>query len=504
MDTLLALDQGTTSSRAILFDRQGDIQAVAQQEFTQHYPMPGWVEHDPAEIWQSQLAVTRTVLAEAARQGWTVRGMGITNQRETTVLWERVTGRPLAPAIVWQDRRTAPRCQALRRDGLAEAVRGRTGLELDAYFSATKLEWLLDQIPGARARAAAGELAFGTIDSWLIHRLTGGQAHLTDPSNAARTMLFNIHTLDWDEALLKIFRIPRAVLPRVVPSSGICATTDPSVLGLKLPIAGVAGDQQAAAFGQACFTPGLAKNTYGTGCFLTVTTGSRPAASEHRLLSTVGWSLGEVPQHATTYLLEGSVFVAGAVVQWMRDGLGIIRSSAEVEALATSVPNSGGVTLVPAFTGLGAPHWDAAARGTLLGLTRGSTRAHIARAALESIALQSADLLEAVHQDLGQPLAELRVDGGASANDFLMQYQADVLGVPVVRPRVTETTALGAATLAGLALGWWSGPEELAVRWREERRFDPRMGEDERQATLERWRRAVERARAWADGEQMG
>ncbi|MBL8448085.1 MAG: glycerol kinase GlpK, partial [Zoogloeaceae bacterium] len=372
------------------------------------------------------------------------------------------------------------------------------------YFSATKLEWLLDHLPGARIRAAAGELAFGTIDSWLIARLTGGRAHLTDPSNAARTMLFNIHALDWDEALLDIFRIPRAVLPKVIPSSGICATTDPAVLGLALPIAGVAGDQQAAAFGQACFTPGLAKNTYGTGCFLTVTTGAEPVASAHRLLSTVGWSLAERLPQATTYLLEGSVFVAGAVVQWLRDGLGIIQSSAEVEALAASVADNGGVTLVPAFTGLGAPHWDAAARGTLLGLTRGSTRAHIARAALEAIALQSADLLEAVHQDLGRPLAELRVDGGAAANNLLMQYQADVLGVPVVRPRVTETTALGAATLAGLALGFWSGPEELAERWQEERRFEPRMGTDERQATLDRWRRGVERARGWADGESVG
>lgn len=495
MDTVLALDQGTTSSRAILFGPEGQVLALAQREFAQHYPRPGWVEHDPEEIWKTQLAVAREVLAQAGARR--VRAVGVTNQRETTVLWDRATGRAVAPAIVWQDRRTAPRCAELRAAGRAEAIRDRTGLELDPYFSATKLEWLLDHVPGARARAEAGELAFGTIDSWLVYRLTGGRAHLTDVSNAARTLLFDIHRLAWDEGLLAEFRIPRGLLPAVVASSGVAAATDPAVLGLELPIAGIAGDQQAAAFGQACLEPGMAKNTYGTGCFLMVNTGDRPVASRHRLLTTVGWKIGE----RVDYMLEGSVFMAGAVVQWLRDGLGIIASAAEIEPLAASVADNGGVTLVPAFAGLGAPHWDASARGTILGLTRGATRAHIARAALESIALQNADLLEAVYQDRGQPLAELRVDGGAARNDLLMQFQADVLGVPVVRPRVTETTALGAATLAGLAVGLWSSPEDIARHWQEERRFEPAMGDDQRQAVLARWRRAVERARDWEEGD---
>lgn len=495
MDTVLALDQGTTSSRAILFGPEGQVLALAQREFAQHYPRPGWVEHDPEEIWQSQLAVAKEVLAQAGTRP--VRALGVTNQRETTVLWDRATGRAIAPAIVWQDRRTAPRCAGLRAAGRAAAIRDRTGLELDPYFSATKLEWLLDHTPGARARAEAGELAFGTIDSWLVYRLSGGRAHLTDVSNAARTLLFDIHRLAWDDALLAEFRIPRGLLPTVVASSGVAAATDPVVLGLELPIAGIAGDQQAAAFGQACLAPGMAKNTYGTGCFLMVNTGDRPVASHYRLLTTVGWKIGE----RVDYMLEGSVFMAGAVVQWLRDGLGIIASAGEIEPLAASVADNGGVTLVPAFAGLGAPHWDASARGTILGLTRGATRAHLARAALESIALQNADLLEAVHQDRGQPLAELRVDGGAARNDLLMQFQADVLGVPVVRPRVTETTALGAATLAGLGVGLWSSPEDIARHWREERRFEPAMGADQRQAVLARWRRAVERARAWEEGD---
>jgi glycerol kinase len=495
MDTVLALDQGTTSSRAIVFDAEGRIRALAQQEFPQHYPQPGWVEHDPEEIWQSQLAVARRVLAQVGAEVRSIRAIGVSNQRETTVLWERASGRAIAPAIVWQDRRTAARCAALHAAGHAEAIRARTGLEVDAYFSATKLEWLLDNVPGARARAEAGELAFGTIDSWLVYRLTGGRVHVTDPSNASRTLLYDIHKLGWDEALLAEFRIPAALLPRVVPSSGVSASTDGAILGLELPIAGIAGDQQAAAFGQACLTPGMAKNTYGTGCFLMVNTGARPVDSSNRLLTTVGWQIGE----RVDYFLEGSVFIAGAVVQWLRDGLGIIGSADEIEALAASVADNGGVSLVPAFAGLGAPHWDASARGTILGLTRGSTRAHIARAALESIALQSADVLEAARRDAGVPLAELRVDGGAARNDLLMQFQADVLGVPVLRPRVTETTALGAATLAGLAVGVWSSPEDIAQHWQVERRFEPGMGADQREAALARWRRAVERARGWAE-----
>jgi glycerol kinase len=495
MDTVLALDQGTTSSRAIVFDAEGRIRALAQEEFPQHYPQPGWVEHDPEDIWQSQLAVARRVLAEVGGEVRSIRAVGVSNQRETTVLWERASGRAIAPAIVWQDRRTAGRCAALHAEGRAEAIRARTGLEVDAYFSATKLEWLLDHVPGARARAEAGELAFGTIDSWLVYRLTGGRAHVTDPSNASRTLLYDIHKLAWDEELLAEFRIPAALLPTVVASSGICARTDGAILGLELPIAGIAGDQQAAAFGQACLSPGMAKNTYGTGCFLMVNTGPRPVDSSNRLLTTVGWKIG----NRVDYFLEGSVFIAGAVVQWLRDGLGIIASAAEVEPLAASVVDNGGVTLVPAFAGLGAPYWDASARGTLLGLTRGSTRAHIARAALESIALQSADVLEAARRDAGQPLAELRVDGGAARNNLLMQFQADVLGVPVVRPLVTETTALGAATLAGLAVGVWSSPEDIAQHWREERRFEPNLGAGQREAVLARWRRAVERSRAWAE-----
>jgi glycerol kinase len=495
MGYILALDQGTTSSRAIVFDAEGRIHALAQEEFPQHYPRPGWVEHDPEDIWRSQLAVARRALAALGSEVAAVRALGIANQRETTVLWERAGGRALAPAIVWQDRRTAARCAALHAAGRAEAIRERTGLVVDAYFSATKLEWLLDHIPGARVRAEAGELAWGTVDSWLVYRLSGGRAHVTDPSNASRSLLYDIHKLAWDEGLLAEFRVPAALLPSVVPSSGECASVDAALLGCALPIAGIAGDQQAAAFGQACLSPGMAKNTYGTGCFLMVNTGARPVDSRNRLLATVGWQIGD----RVDYFLEGSVFMAGAVVQWLRDGLGIIASAAEIEALAASVADNGGVSLVPAFTGLGAPHWDASARGTILGLTRGSTRAHIARAALESIALQSADVLEAARRDAGVPLAELRVDGGAARNDLLMQFQADVLGVPVLRPRVTETTALGAATLAGLAVGMWSGPEDIAQHWQVERIFEPAMAAGEREAVLARWRQAVERARGWAE-----
>ena len=505
MDYLLALDQGTTSSRAIAFDSQGRVAALAQREFTQHFPQPGWVEHDAQEIWASQLGVARECLQKLRKQtghaagGARIAAIGITNQRETTVLWDRATGQPVAHAIVWQDRRTTSRCDALRRAGKAGLIQRKTGLVLDAYFSATKLEWLLDHVPGIRARAQAGELAFGTIDSWLIWNLTGGKVHATDASNASRTLLMNIHTLDWDDDLLRLFNIPRAVLPCIAPSCGVLGETLHEWLGEVVPIAGVAGDQQAATFGQACFAPGMAKNTYGTGCFMLMNTGDSAVASRNKLLTTVGWQgPGEAGRRRTAYCLEGSVFMAGATVQWLRDSLQIIQSAAEVEALASSVPDTGDVFLVPAFAGLGAPDWDGSARGTLVGLTRGTTRAHIARAALEAIALQSADLFAAMTRDAGIALTELRVDGGASRNDLLMQMQADFLGVPVVRPRVTETTALGVAYLAGLAVGMWTDGVDISQHWSIDRRFEPRLTEPERQARLARWREAVERSKKWA------
>ena len=497
MEYVLALDQGTTSSRAIVFDRDGRVVTVAQREFRQIFPQPGWVEHDAREIWATQHAVA---LEAMERSGASVRSfvaLGITNQRETTLLWDRATGQPVANAIVWQDRRTAQRCDALRRQGRAARIQQKTGLVIDAYFAGTKLEWLLDNVPGARARAEAGELAFGTIDSWLVWNLTGGRVHATDASNASRTLLFNLHTQDWDQELLDLLRVPRAVLPDVVPSSGVLAETESSLFGAPLPIAGIAGDQQAATFGQACFTPGMAKNTYGTGCFMLMNTGAQPVASRNRLLTTVGWQ-GPPGAHRTAYCLEGSVFVAGAAVQWLRDGLQVLRSAPEVESLAAQVDDTGDVYLVPAFTGLGTPDWDGYARGALVGLTRGTTRAHIARAALEAIALQSADVFAAMMKDARIPLTELRVDGGASRNNLLMQMQADFLGVPVVRPQVTETTALGAAYLAGLATGFWSDGAQIAAQWQAERRFEPRMGEGERVAKLARWRQAVERAKGWA------
>jgi glycerol kinase len=488
---ILAIDQGTTSSRAILFDRAGRECGVAQQEFRQIFPQPGWVEHDANEIWQSQLAVIHAVLRDKEIDARAIAAIGITNQRETTVLWDRKTGEPVTNAIVWQDRRTAGLCDSLREQGKDKLIRDKTGLVVDAYFSGTKLKWLLDNVPGARARAERGELAFGTVDSWLIFKLTG--AHVTDSSNASRTLLFDIHRLRWDEELLHLLDIPASLLPQVVPSSGVVAQT--TLFGTPIAVAGIAGDQQAATFGQACHRPGMAKNTYGTGCFMLMNTGRQPVASNNNLLTTVGWTLGE----QTDYMLEGSVFMAGATVQWLRDGLGIIEKSSDVEALAMSVPDAGGVVFVPAFVGLGAPYWDAYARGTIVGMTRGTTKAHIARAALESIANQSADLLEAMQKDAAMPLTELRVDGGASRNDLLMQFQAGVLGVPVVRPKVTETTALGAAYLAGLATGFWSSQEEIAAQWQIERRFEPRMSADERAARLGIWRRAVERSRAWSD-----
>ena len=489
---ILALDQGTTSSRAIVFDRAGLAVANCQHEYPQHFPQPGWVEHDALDIWHSQLACARSALREAGIDAAQVAAIGIANQRETTLLWDRASGEPVARAIVWQDRRTAAMCDRLREGGRAEDIRQRTGLEVDAYFSATKLQWLLEHVPGARERAERGELAFGTVDSWLVYRLCG--RHVTDASNAARTMLFNIHSLRWDEELLALFDIPSSVLPEVVASSEVVGLAAEEWFGAAVPIAGIAGDQQAATFGQACHRPGLVKNTYGTGCFMLMHAGAAAPESHHRLLSTVGWSVNG----RTDYLLEGSVFMGGATVQWLRDGLGIITDSSDVEALALSVPDSGGVMLVPAFTGLGAPHWDQYARGAIVGMTRGTTGAHIARAAVEAIAYQSAELLAAMQKDAACLVTEMRADGGAARNDLLMQFQADLLGIPVVRPRVTETTALGAAYLAGLAVGYWEGVDEIARQWQVERRFEPVMDAGRRAELMARWGRAVAHAKGWA------
>ena len=492
---ILAIDQGTTSSRAILFNRSGRIHGIAQQEFRQIFPNPGWVEHDANEIWSSQLAVAQQVMKDHQLTAKDIAAIGITNQRETSVLWDKNTGEPVAHAIVWQDRRAASLCDTLRAEGKSELLRKKTGLVIDAYFSGTKLRWLLDNVPNARARAENGELAFGTVDSWLIYKLSG--EHLTDTSNASRTMLFNIHTLDWDDELLDILKIPRAILPKVVPSSGIAAKTDAKFFGAPIPIAGIAGDQQAATYGQACFHPGMVKSTYGTGCFILMNTGAA-VDSHNQLLTTVGWTTGHSTPHKTDYMFEGGVFMGGATIQWLRDGLGIIKQSSEVEALALTVPHSDGLTFVPAFSGLGAPHWDAYARGTMLGITRGTTAGHIARAALEGIAFQTADVLTAMQKDAGTPISELRVDGGAARNDLLMQFQADILNVPVVRPEVTETTALGAGYLAGLGVGYWSTQEEIASQWHVERRFEPAMAAAEREARLAVWKRAIERAGQWA------
>ncbi len=496
MRYILALDQGTTSSRAIVFDHDGAIAGVAQQEFRQLFPAPGWVEHDPLEIWRTQLHCAQQALAAAGARASDVAAIGITNQRETVVLWDRASGQPVANAIVWQDRRTANACAALRAEGVEPMITERTGLLIDPYFSATKLAWLLDEVPDARLRAERGELAFGTIDSWLIWNLTAGREHVTDVSNASRTLLANLRTLDWDDEMLRLFRIPRALLPRIVDSSAPVAESTPALFGAALPIAGIAGDQQAATFGQACFAPGMAKNTYGTGCFMLLNVGGSPQASRNRLLSTAGWRRGGVPP---TYLLEGSVFVAGAAVQWLRDGLGIIERSEDVGPLAAQVPDSGGVVFVPAFAGLGTPHWDPNARGLLVGVTRGTQRAHIARATLEAIALQSADVLQAMQRDANAQLTELRVDGGAARNDLLMQMQADVIGVPVVRPAITETTALGAAYLAGLAVGFWRDESEISALWRVEKRFEPQPQSRQGETLREAWSRAVARAKAWAE-----
>ena len=493
MRYILALDQGTTSSRAIVFDAQGQIRGTGQKEFKQYFPKSGWVEHDASEIWSTQIGVAQEALANAGVRAGDIAAIGITNQRETVVVWDKKTGKPVHHAVVWQDRRTAAMCDALREAGHETLVRERTGLLIDPYFSGTKLKWLLDNVDGLRGRAEAGELAFGTIDSWLVYNLTGGELHLTDATNACRTLLYNVHEGGWDDELLELLNIPRAMLPDIRGSSEVYGETAPGLFGSRIKLAGIAGDQQAATFGQACLETGMVKNTYGTGCFMLLNTGSEPVASEHKLLTTVAWQRGG----ERTFALEGGVFVAGAVVQWLRDGLGIIRSSGDVEALAASVDDNGGVYLVPAFTGLGAPYWDAYARGTLVGLTRGSTAGHIARAALEAIAYQVADLLGAMRQDAELDIPELRVDGGASANDLMMQFQADILGIPVVRPQVTETTALGAAYLAGLAVDYWQDEREITENWTEDRRFEPNMDEGERARLLSRWRRAVERSRDW-------
>ncbi len=489
---LLALDQGTTSSRAIVFDRRGRAVAKAQQEFTQHFPQPGWVEHNPCDLWESTRRTALGAIAEANLTGKNIAAIGLTNQRETTLLWDRRTGRPLHRAIVWQDRRTADLCAKLKRDGLEPLFRRKTGLVLDPYFSGTKLRWLLDHIHGARRRAEKGELAFGTVDTWLLWQLTGGRVHATDVSNASRTLLLNLHTGDWDEELLKILRIPREILPDVHASSEVYGevSTLPALRGV--PISGIAGDQQAALFGQACWTPGMAKNTYGTGCFLLMHTGAQPVVSKNKLLTTIAWKF----EGKLEYALEGSVFIGGAVVQWLRDGLGLIAKSADVEKLAAQVKDNGGVYLVPAFAGLGAPHWDAGARGLICGLTRGSSAGHVARAALESIAYQSADLLAAMHADAGLKLRELRVDGGATVNAALMQFQADLLRVPVVRPRTTETTALGAAYLAGLAVGYWKNRAEIARLWQADRTFRAKAPAPTTRRLLAQWHEAVARSRS--------
>jgi len=493
---ILALDQGTTSSRAVLFDRAGRVAGISQREFTQFYPREGWVEHDAREIWVSQLAVAREALEKAGVSPRDLAALGITNQRETTILWDRKTGNPVHNAIVWQCRRTAGICDGLKKEGWEPRIREATGLVLDAYFSGTKVMWILDNVPGAREKAEAGDLLFGTVDSWLLWNLTGGRIHATDRTNASRTLLYNIMDLSWDRTLLDAFRIPRSLLPEVRPSSGIFGVTDPDIFdGVEVPIAGMAGDQQAALFGQTCFEPGMAKNTYGTGCFLMMNTGDRAIPSRSGLLTTLACGVGG----GVDYALEGSVFIAGAVVQWLRDELQLVRTAAETEYFASQTANNGGVYLVPAFVGLGAPYWDMYARGAVLGLTRGAGRNHIIRAALESIAYQTRDVIAAIEQDSGMTLSVLKVDGGASANNFLMQFQADILGGAVSRPRIVETTALGAAYLAGLAVGFWKDRRELRDSWAEDRRFEPVMGTEERERLYRGWKKAVSRVAAWEE-----
>ena len=493
---ILALDQGTTSSRAILFDRQGNIVSSAQKEFRQIYPQPGWVEHDPQEIWSTQVGVAAEALTKVGLNATAVAAIGITNQRETTIVWDRANGKAIYNAIVWQDRRTAAFCHELETRGVAETIREKTGLRVDSYFSATKIRWILDNVEGARALADQGRLAFGTVDTWLVWNMTRGACHLTDVSNASRTMLFNIHTMQWDDELLDIIGVPRSMLPEVRSSSEIYGHTEVSGFGSSIPIAGIAGDQQAALFGQMCTQPGMVKNTYGTGCFMVMNTGDKPIVSHNNLLTTVAWKIGD----QVSYALEGSIFIGGAVVQWLRDGLGIIKTSAEIEALARSVKSTDGVYLVPAFAGLGAPHWNPHARGAVFGITRGTTSAHYARAALDSIAYQTMDVLKAMEADAGIVISELRVDGGATTNNLLMQFQSDILGVDVVRPKVTETTALGAAYLAGLAVGYWSSTEDVKGQWQLDQRFTPALPAEQVQASIKGWQRAIAAATAWANG----
>ncbi len=491
---ILALDQGTTSSRALLFDHNGNICSVAQKEFTQIFPKPGWVEHDPKEIWSSQVAVAAEAMSKISINGTHLQGIGITNQRETTIVWDKKTGEPVYNAIVWQDRRTSAYCDELKEKGLAETIRSKTGLVIDAYFSGTKIKWILDNIPGARAKAEKGDLAFGTVDSWLVWKLTQGRKHVTDVSNASRTMLFNINTLKWDAELLSLFDIPLAMMPEVASSSEIYEYSNTTFFASKVPIGGIAGDQQAAMFGQMCVDEGMVKNTYGTGCFILKNTGSKPFLSKNNLVTTIAWQLnGKV-----TYALEGSIFIGGAVVQWLRDGLGIISSSAEIESLAALVPDNGDVFFVPSFTGMGAPYWDQYARGVMIGISRGTNRSHIARAALEGIAYQTMDVMKAMEIDTNMQITELRVDGGASANNLLMQFQSDILGIPVIRPEVVETTALGAAYLAGLATGFWNSIDELKNQWKLNRKFSPMLNAEEVNGLKTKWADAVERAKSWS------
>ena len=492
---ILSLDQGTTSSRAIIFDRNGNIISVAQKEFTQYFPQPGWVEHDANEIWSTQLGVATEAVLKAGLTIHDIAGIGITNQRETAVVWDRRTHQPIHPAIVWQDRRTAQYCDELKKDGSSIMIREKTGLVTDAYFSATKVKWILDHVPGARAKAERGDLCFGTIDSWLLWKLTNGTVHATDVTNASRTLIYNIHTLQWDEDLLRLFNIPHNMLPEVSSSSEIYGHTQQLLTAAAIPVSGIAGDQQAALFGQMCTRPGMVKNTYGTGCFMLMNTGDKPVASNNNLLTTIAWKVNNQVQYA----LEGSVFIAGAVVQWLRDGLHMIQTSAEIELLAMKEENNGGVYMVPAFTGLGAPYWNQHARGTIVGLTRGTTQSHLARAAVESIAYQTMDVLKAMQADSGLPIAEVRVDGGATVNNYLMQFQADILDTSVIRPMVTETTALGAAYLSGLAVGLWNDRTELEAYWQKERIFIPSMEEAERKSLQKGWSRAIRAAEAWAE-----
>lgn len=496
---ILAFDQGTTSSRAIVFDHNGSIKSIAQKEFKQIFPKPGWVEHDANEIWSSQLGVAAEAVTSAGLTIKDIEAIGITNQRETTMVWERKSGRPIYNAIVWQDRRTSNICDKLKQDGHTEMIQQKTGLIIDAYFSATKLKWLLENVDGAKQKAKNGELCFGTIDSWLIWKLTNGMLHATDVTNASRTMLYNIHTLQWDDELLALFDIPKPMLPEVRSSSEVYGQTQNILTAANIPIAGIAGDQQAALFGQMCTQPGMVKNTYGTGCFMLMNTGEQPVTSKNNLLTTIAWQING----KTEYALEGSVFIAGAVVQWLRDGLGIIKSAKEIEQLAKQADSNEGVYLVPAFAGLGAPYWNQHARGTIVGITRGTTANHLARAALESIAYQTMDVVNAMQADAGVPVKELRVDGGATANDLLMQFQSDILNVPVIRPKVTETTALGAAYLAGLAVGYWNSMEEIQQQWQVENIFNPAVDDTHRKSLSTQWQRAINAVQSWADAKMM-